>query len=99
MYLKTIECGNHSQIQSSFWANLKGNLYKLGEKQRRCKAVVGIIGFDMATWGIQAFNDFFNPLYLRSIYKMYLLLGDVKVTWIKKIQILAFIVKLTKHRV
>lgn len=58
MYLKTIECGNYSQIRSPFWANLKDNLYKLGERLKRCKAVVGTIGFDVATWGIQAFYDF-----------------------------------------
>lgn len=39
-------------------SKLKGNPYKLGEKQKRRKAVVGMIGFDTATWGIQAFNDF-----------------------------------------
>lgn len=71
MYLKTIECGNDSQIQCPFWENLKDNIYKLGEKQKRCKAVVGTIGFDAATWGIQAFNDFLTH-FISEVFAKYI---------------------------
>lgn len=44
LYLETTEFGNHSEIQSPFWAYLTDNLHRLLKKQMKYKIVVGTVG-------------------------------------------------------